>query len=104
MNITWSVTVVGCHYHAGVAGVKVGMELVLVREPLNQHDKNAVRVQTQSGVSLGHLSRSDAYRLTPILDGGATVSANVISVSQKPARFNAHVVFDDLGLLRKDGQ
>lgn len=95
MDITLPVTVVGCHYHAGVGGVHPGMDLVLVREPSNPHDRNAVRVQTLSGTSLGHLSRGDAMRLAPMIDGGAAVKAFVISVSHKPARFNAHVLFDE---------
>jgi hypothetical protein len=95
MDITQPVKVVGCHYHAGVGDVHPGMDLVLVREPSNPHDRNAVRVQTLSGTSLGHLSRDDAMLLAPIIDGGAVVKAFVISVSHKPARFDAHVLFDE---------
>jgi hypothetical protein len=95
MNVTWPVTVVGCHYHAGVAGVHAGMDLVLVREPLNPHDKKAVRVQTLSGTSLGHLSRADASRVAPVLDQGIPVKAVVESTIIKPARLNLHITFDD---------
>jgi|ERR1035438_52041 hypothetical protein len=40
-------------------------------------------------------SADNAMRLAPIIDGGAAVKAFVISVSHKPARFNAHVLFDE---------
>ncbi len=43
----------------------------LQREPDNEHDRNAILVETDGGDSLGYVPREDAREFAPILDGGA---------------------------------
>ena len=95
MTISQQATVVGCHYYSGVEVVYVGQELVLVRESSNPHDKKAILVQTLSGTKLGHLSRTDASFLAPILDQGILVKAFVELIVLKPARLTLRVSFTD---------
>ena len=54
-----------------------GDRLHLVREPANEHDANAVQVWWRNGHMLGHLPRSVAAAVAPLLDGGAPARAYV---------------------------
>ncbi len=86
------IEVVGTQYEgrsARIEGVKVGDKLILIREPSNIYDKNAIDVQNVTG-SLGHLPSHIANRLSPAIDMGlitctATVS-EVLPLSKRGAR------------------
>jgi hypothetical protein len=51
------------------AQVHVGDNLILDREPENQHDKNAIKV-INGKKRIGYLDRLDAFWLAPLMDGG----------------------------------
>ncbi len=61
------VPIVGIRYYRGV--VHQGEWVDLVREPNNPYDRNAIRVDNQSGIQVGHIGRDFAYNLRPIMDG-----------------------------------
>ena len=81
------VSVVGLKFYAfgqATAYLKEGIPLVLRREPLNQHDRNAIEVLVHGedlnvpGLSgqtlkLGHITASQAEKLAPVLDAGGVV-------------------------------
>lgn len=45
-----------------------GEEVTLVREPHNQHDRNAIQVLNISGMQVGHIPRNVASKLAPLID------------------------------------
>ena len=51
-------------------GLRLRQRVILRREPENQNDPNAIRVQTEDGLQLGYIGRSSATVLAPYLDGG----------------------------------
>lgn len=65
-------TIVGSGFHPGapeaVRRLKRGEELMLLREPANPHDRNAVAVLTQDGQKLGYVPRQDAPSVAKVLD------------------------------------
>jgi hypothetical protein len=72
----------GFQYHAGAAvwdQLKVGDELVLVREPDNPHDRRAVRVEWQ-GVQLGYLPRAENEAVAAAMDHGERVTARIATL------------------------
>lgn len=58
--------VVGIRHYRGLVGP--GEEVLLVREPHNQYDRNAIQVKNISRVQVGHLGRQVASQLAPLLD------------------------------------
>ena len=71
-----------------VATLKVGDRMVLCREPYNQKDYNAIRVQTRGGEKAGYVPAPLAARLTPIMasHGVAALPATVLSLTGDPAK------------------
>ena len=61
-----AVNCVGLRYYSGT--VHEGEVVMLVREPFNPYDQNAIRVNNMSGVQVGHIKREQAETLAPILD------------------------------------
>ncbi len=72
-----------------IENVRVGDKLILMREPDNEYDSNAIDVRASSG-SLGHLSSYATKFLSPALDAGTiTATAEVTKVeplSQRSSR------------------
>ncbi|ROW09848.1 hypothetical protein VMCG_02613 [Cytospora schulzeri] len=60
--------IVGCRYYNGI--VSPGEVVVLRREPTNQYDSNAVRVDNVMGTQVGHLPRKLVEKLVPYIDSG----------------------------------
>ncbi|KUI54814.1 hypothetical protein VP1G_02180 [Cytospora mali] len=60
--------IVGCRYYNGI--VSPGEVVVLRREPNNQYDSNAVRVDNVMGAQVGHLPRKLVEKLVPYIDSG----------------------------------
>ncbi|KAJ2925137.1 hypothetical protein H1R20_g11960, partial [Candolleomyces eurysporus] len=58
--------VVGIRHYRGLVGP--GEEVLLVREPQNPYDRNAIQVKNISRQQVGHLSRGVASQLSPLLD------------------------------------
>ena len=76
----------GFQFYAGRElwdGMKVGDALVLVREPENKHDANAVRVEWR-GRKLGYLPRAENRAVAAEMDRGGRVEARI-------ARLNRHL-------------
>ncbi|XP_042482056.1 putative SWI/SNF-related matrix-associated actin-dependent regulator of chromatin subfamily A member 3-like 1 [Macadamia integrifolia] len=66
------VHIVGLQYYTGRIS---GREMVgLVREPLNPYDSNAIKVLNTRSIQVGHIDRSSAAVLSPLLD------ANLITI------------------------
>ncbi|KAL2267834.1 hypothetical protein VTJ83DRAFT_5111 [Remersonia thermophila] len=60
--------IVGVRYYNGVA--TVGELVLCTREPDNQYDSNAIRVDNVMGRQIGHIPRAVAEKLAPYLDSG----------------------------------
>ncbi len=76
------VVVRGLYYYSGKAGLRVGMKVLLQRDPSNKYDSNAVAVTRLEGTLIGHVNRSDAALLSPCLLEGMKVEATVHSMHQ----------------------
>jgi SWI/SNF-related matrix-associated actin-dependent regulator of chromatin subfamily A3 len=63
---TMQVPIVGIRYYRGV--VHQGEWVNLVREPDNPYDPNAIRVDNQNNVQVGHIARAIALGLKPVMD------------------------------------
>jgi SWI/SNF-related matrix-associated actin-dependent regulator of chromatin subfamily A3 len=61
--------IVGVRYYNGIASP--GETVVLRREPTNQYDRNAIRVDNVLGQQIGHIPRTVAEKLAPYLDNKA---------------------------------
>jgi len=69
----------GFRYYEGKqlwSEMKVGDTLLLVREPDNSHDPNAVRVEWQSH-KLGYVPRADNEALARFMDRGSKAEARI---------------------------
>ncbi|ORY75046.1 SNF2 family N-terminal domain-domain-containing protein [Leucosporidium creatinivorum] len=58
--------VVGVKYYRGL--VSEGEAVTLQREPQNPYDPNAIRAMNMSGVQVGHIPKTVAARLAPLMD------------------------------------
>ncbi|TFY66346.1 hypothetical protein EVG20_g4743 [Dentipellis fragilis] len=63
---TMSTNVVGVQYYKGL--VDSGEQVRLVREPQNKYDRMAIQVKNIGGTQVGHLPRTVASKLSPLLD------------------------------------
>lgn len=79
MNTDIRTVVVGGPHHDGALertqGLILGERLLLMREPANPYDKNAVAVMTTDGQKLGYIPRGDAKRIASILDAELGIAA-----------------------------
>lgn len=62
----------------GRVSPQVGDRLVLVREPDNRHDRNAIEVWWRNEHRLGHLPRDVAAYVAGLLDAGQALRAYVL--------------------------
>ena len=73
----------GFQYYAGTARwdeMHVGDKLTLVREPENEHDANAVRVEWR-GTKLGYLPRAENRSVAAEMDRGTAVTARIAGMT-----------------------
>ncbi|KAK0718081.1 RAD5-like protein [Lasiosphaeria miniovina] len=76
MAPTTNAHIVGVRYYNGVASI--GELVTCKREPSNQYDRNAIRVDNVFGVQAGHVPRSIAAKLAPYLDANdITIEATI---------------------------
>ncbi|KAI0675019.1 SNF2 family N-terminal domain-containing protein [Trametes maxima] len=61
-------SIVGVQYYKGLVGP--GEEVLLVRQPHNQYDRNAIQVKNIGGTQVGHIPRTVASKLAPLMDAG----------------------------------
>ena len=77
-------SVAGFQYHQGETVwplLAVGAARDLAREPDNQYDARAVRVDWQ-GQKLGYVSRMDNATVSHLLDQGQSVTAEIVGLRQ----------------------
>ncbi|KZT56200.1 hypothetical protein CALCODRAFT_497639 [Calocera cornea HHB12733] len=75
--VTMTSQVVGIQYYHGLVGS--GEQVLLVREPNNKYDANAIQVLNIQRVQVGHIPRNVAGRLAPLMDQGlVTVEGTMI--------------------------
>ncbi|KAF8633364.1 hypothetical protein AX17_004535 [Amanita inopinata Kibby_2008] len=74
---TMHTNAVGIQYYTGMVGP--GEEILLVREPHNRYDRNAIQVKNISHIQVGHLPRKVAAQLAPLLDRRAISVEGVIN-------------------------
>jgi SWI/SNF-related matrix-associated actin-dependent regulator of chromatin subfamily A3 len=61
--------IVGVRFYTGRA--TVGEYVLVKREPRNEYDSNAIRINNVMGDQIGHLSRQCAAKLAPLMDSRA---------------------------------
>ncbi|XP_072975631.1 putative SWI/SNF-related matrix-associated actin-dependent regulator of chromatin subfamily A member 3-like 1 [Typha angustifolia] len=68
--------IVGLRYYSGAVS---GRELVgLVREPLNPFDPNAIKVLNTRSIQVGHIERTVAAALAPLLDSRVVSAEGIV--------------------------
>ncbi|KAJ4477055.1 SNF2 family N-terminal domain-containing protein [Lentinula edodes] len=85
--VSLNTQVVGIQYYKGLVGP--GEEVILVREPSNRYDRNAIRVDNIGHTQVGHLPRTVASKLAPLLDSRAITVEGVIHDGNFPLVFHA---------------
>ncbi|KAH6895397.1 SNF2 family N-terminal domain-containing protein [Thelonectria olida] len=69
--------IVGVRYYKGYASP--GEMVLCRREPHNQYDPNAIRVDNVVGAQIGHIPRNVAMKITPLVDrGDVTIEAQIM--------------------------
>ena len=63
-----------------IAGLRVGTDLVLERQPENQYDPNAIAVR-YGALQLGFVRKEIAKHLAPLIDAGARYRARIESLT-----------------------
>lgn len=74
--------IVGVRYYDGI--VTPGESILCCREPNNQYDTNAVRVDNIMGSQIGHLPRNLVVKLAPYMDRGDIVLDGVLNGHKGP--------------------
>lgn len=79
----YNTKVAGTSFHKeGLVGLRAGTQLVIEREPDNEHDPNAVKVCQQDGTQVGYLNKDLAAAVAPAIDSGfVTLSAVVTQIT-----------------------
>ncbi|KAB5572425.1 helicase-like protein [Coniochaeta sp. 2T2.1] len=72
--------VVGVRYYRGYASP--GEVVICHREPHNQYDENAIRVDNVLGQQIGHIPRTVASKLAPYLDNG-DIAIEAVLIGEK---------------------
>jgi hypothetical protein len=57
--------------------MRLGTEVLLVREPANENDPSAILVVFPNGAEVGYVPREDAVDLAPLLDDGYKYQAHI---------------------------
>ncbi|KAG5635503.1 hypothetical protein H0H81_011022 [Sphagnurus paluster] len=74
---TMNTNVVGIQYYKGLVGP--GEEVMLIREPQNPYDKNAIQVKNVSQTQVGHLPKAVAAKLASLMDQRLVTVEGVIN-------------------------
>lgn len=69
--------------------------LFLVREPENQHDKNAIKVMTLFG-QVGYIGKDYAAILAEMMDGGRKFTATVAKVDEYNGINYLHILINEV--------
>jgi single-stranded-DNA-specific exonuclease len=73
-----------------IAGLRVGTELVLERQPVNEFDPNAIAVR-YGALQLGFVRKQIAKHLAPLIDDGARYRARIESLTGGPSTGSGQV-------------
>ena len=75
--------IAGPHYVDNIArlyeGLEIGEKVNLIREPQNEHDSRAIRVETKQGEKLGYVPRIENLILSRLMDAGKLLYAVIRS-------------------------
>ncbi|KAE9411346.1 hypothetical protein BT96DRAFT_952431 [Gymnopus androsaceus JB14] len=74
--VSMATQVVGIQYYRGLVGN--GEEVIITREPTNQYDRNAIRVDNIGHAQVGHLPRAVASKLAPLMDSRSVTVEGII--------------------------
>ncbi|KAI0484644.1 hypothetical protein GGR56DRAFT_614726 [Xylariaceae sp. FL0804] len=74
--------IVGVRYYNGL--VTPGEAILCIREPRNQYDPNAIRVDNIMGAQIGHIPRNLAAKLAPYLDRNEIILEGVLNGHKGP--------------------
>lgn len=66
-------------------------ELILVREPKNMYDKNAIRIDNQNSETLGYVQANYAKSLAPLMDKGDTLRCFFDYDKYSGTKYYAHI-------------
>ncbi|CAL1352250.1 unnamed protein product [Linum trigynum] len=97
--------IVGLRYYDGRI---TGRELVgLVREPTNPYDQNAIRVLNIRSIQVGHIEKTVAAVLAPLIDAGTIVVEGIVASQQSkfnkfkiPCQVHIFASLENFGLVR----
>lgn len=68
--------------HAWTTGE--GLPVILIRDPHNPHDPNAIQIHTPTAGMVGHMPRHLATRCAPHMDAGQRFAGEVIRIAVDP--------------------
>ena len=75
---TYTLSIMGeSHYQDAIWHCRKGDRVILIREPKNPHDENAVAVFREDGEQIGYLPRDNAEWVARVIDGGKKVEAKI---------------------------
>ncbi|RAL10024.1 DEAD/DEAH box helicase [Aspergillus homomorphus CBS 101889] len=69
--------IVGVRYYRGYA--TIGEHVIVKREPTNQYDRNAIRVDNVMGNQIGHIPRTMAAKLAKYLDSRSLLAEGMLT-------------------------
>jgi single-stranded-DNA-specific exonuclease len=75
-----------------VAGLRLGAELELRREPQNQYDPNAIAIY-YGVLPLGYIKKGIAKHIAPLIDAGERYKANIASLTGGDAKHRGVNIF-----------
>jgi hypothetical protein len=84
--------VVGIRHNVGyeyIRKLSLGQTVVLIREPENSFDSNAIEVFTQDGVKLGYIPKKSNLLPKVIADEGIELIGEIVDITSKinPSKF-----------------
>jgi SWI/SNF-related matrix-associated actin-dependent regulator of chromatin subfamily A3 len=68
--------IVGTQYYKG--RTTIGEQVILKREPSNQYDANAIRVDNMAHQQIGHIPRRHAAKIAPFMDDNSLLVEGII--------------------------
>lgn len=71
--------------------LRTGDELILRREPDNEHDDLAIQILTASGTHVGYIPRAKNESLARLMDAGKFLFAKVMEKSREKRWFKVNV-------------
>lgn len=73
------------------SSISAGNRLRLFREPKNEYDKNAIRIEDENSRKLGYVPKDIARKLAPAMDAGASLWGKVIDIARKKIEITAMI-------------